>query len=414
MDQPIKKTVFENWNRKAIALISAIIVWIIVNQSITESKTIPNIPIKILNLPADKTIIGLLPNGYTSQRVTLTLSGSKDVVRQLEPGDLEVHLDASTTHSDTWVVQINKKQLVSLHPSIDLRHNVTQVHHPELVLKLSPLAEEKVPVSIRYEKEETPQGYIFLNIWPDKFSQSISTAKEVLIKLRKEGLTLPLDFNAISTEELDAIAASENDHVIDEVSFYIPNSWKRITLPFKPYAEKDLNAPEAEQLRIEFLKEELIPINREIPLAIYTPSQHLSSLNSLSYHLQESKEVSFVNGNPVFTRPLYARYVSRRFLDIVREYLALFVIAVPQSERQFLQWSFEVIDSQDLEDTYVAYALANDSTETKHLHDQKRREKLLRKRFHFYLNSLRLFTADGYPLNLICTVEDDEVTVTSE
>lgn len=106
METVIYNFFFHNWKRKALALVSAAIVWLFVNQSITEVKTISNVPIRIINLPSDKTIQGLLPNGILSKRITLTLTGTKDVIEELEPGDVEVLLDASLADQDDWIVRV--------------------------------------------------------------------------------------------------------------------------------------------------------------------------------------------------------------------------------------------------------------------------------------------------------------------
>src|SRR5262245_16925541 len=127
---------FHNWQLKIIALIVGFITWLFVSNSIMTTKTIPSIPIRIVNIPQDKTIQGLLPNGVLSKRTTLTLTGKKDVVEQLEPGDLEVLLDSSNQPNE-WTVQISKKNLVSLNPDLDL-FNISNVEHPEFVIKLSP------------------------------------------------------------------------------------------------------------------------------------------------------------------------------------------------------------------------------------------------------------------------------------
>src|ERR1700722_4318953 len=111
MDSIIFKLLFNNWQRKCLAIIAAVIIWYFVNHSITAIKTIPHVPIRIVNLPQGKTVQGLLPNGILAKRVTLTLNGKKGVVDQLEPGDIEVHIDA-TNNPDEWIVQVNKKNLV--------------------------------------------------------------------------------------------------------------------------------------------------------------------------------------------------------------------------------------------------------------------------------------------------------------
>ena len=89
MESVIRRMFLHNWQRKLVAVLTAIVIWLFVNHSINETKTIFNVPIRIINLPPDKTIPGLLPNGMLSRRITLTLTGAKDVIEEMEPGDLE-------------------------------------------------------------------------------------------------------------------------------------------------------------------------------------------------------------------------------------------------------------------------------------------------------------------------------------
>src|SRR5271154_7194218 len=94
---------FHNWQRKILALLTAIIIWIFVSHSIQETKTIANVPIRIVNLPSDKTVLGITPNGILTRRISLALTGTKDVIEDLETGDVEVLLDASLANSDQWI-----------------------------------------------------------------------------------------------------------------------------------------------------------------------------------------------------------------------------------------------------------------------------------------------------------------------
>lgn len=108
MESLINNLIVYQWQRKLWALAAALVVWFFVNYTITSSKTIPSVPIRVINLPTDKTIYGLLPNGFLSKRTPLTLTGTRDVIDQLEPGDLEIIVDVSNLPSD-GIVQITKK-----------------------------------------------------------------------------------------------------------------------------------------------------------------------------------------------------------------------------------------------------------------------------------------------------------------
>ena len=185
MDNVVTHFFTNNGQRKFAALIMAIILWLLVDHSIIETKTIPNVPIRIINLPQDKTIMGLLPNGVLQRRISVTLSGSKEIIDKLEPGDLEVVLDVSTANSDEWVIKLTKKNLVSLNPNLDIIHNVTQVDHSEFIVKISRLVTAKIPITILPPAGDPPNGYEFLDIWPLKLTQTVS-GRRMKCKLRQK------------------------------------------------------------------------------------------------------------------------------------------------------------------------------------------------------------------------------------
>jgi hypothetical protein len=405
---------FRNLNLKAIALITAVIVWIFVNQSITETKTIPNVPVKVTNLPPDKTIIGLLPNGYISQRITLTLSGSKDVIQQLEQGDLEVHIDASSPDTEDWFVQITKKNIVSLNPSLDLRHHLNQVTHPDFAVKLSNLITEKVPIFVKRPTGNPPEGYEFLDIWPERLMQTMSGPKEEIQKLKGKGLELTLDLSKVTKEMLDSLKHSKKNDHDDEISYAVPEKWKKVPIKFRDNNMQEINDPDAQNLRIDFLKKDLLPLGKEIPISVYYPIKYLDKINPTTDKLTETKNVHLRNGVALFSVPVYFKDVSRRFIDIIRDHLELVVIAAPKSEREFLQWSVEVIDTREMEDTYVAYVITEQKQSGLNISNPSQREEILRKRFKEYMQKLTLFTANGEKLNLVCSFDQGKITVLSE
>ena len=228
MESIVSQLFFNNWQRKLVALISALIIWAFVNHSINATKTIPSVPIRVINLPADKTIHGLLPNGIFSKRITLTLVGTKGVIDEIEPGDVEVLLDASTVDTDEWIVKISKKNLVSLNPEIDLAQHVSLVGHPDLIIKLSKVVTAKVPVTVETPKGSSPPGYEFLDIWPQQMFHTLSGPEEEVQKIKEKGLTLSFDIADITKADLDALKSSGHN---DEVSFFLPKKWKQVVIP---------------------------------------------------------------------------------------------------------------------------------------------------------------------------------------
>jgi len=400
----------KNWQRKAVALVTAIIAWIFVNHSIIETKVIPSVPIRVINLPANKTVLGLLPNGVLSKRITLTLSGTKDVISELEPGDIVVVIDASTIDRDEWILQITKKNLVSLNPSIDLVHHITDVKHTEYILKLSPLVTDKVPITILPPTGTPPSNYEFLDIWPQRLMQTISGPEEAVKSLKTKGLEISFDLNQISKKDLDAIKPPHGNILDDEITFLIPASWKQIGIPFHNNVE-EFNDPEAEFLRIDFLRKEFHSIDKAIPIRVFYPLVSIDKLNPNTLFLVPNDHVQNEKGIFVLKTPLFLHDVSQLFVDIIRENLEIAIVAATKEERSSLEWSVEIINPHSLEDAYVAFLFSNTTQGKNAVSYSKSREKMLRKRFREYLQKLTLYVSPEKKLHLDNSMDGNSIKV---
>ncbi len=403
----------EHWQHKLLALFTALVLWIFVNHSITETKAIPNVPIRVINLPQDKAISGMLPGGYLKDRIALTLTGRKDAIMDLESSDLEVHIDAQTSGSDDWAVTIVKSMLVSLNPAFDPKRHITHVRHNEFILKLSDLVVDKVPIRIKHPIGHSPSGYEFLDIWPYSLQQTVSGPREEVEQLKmKGGLKLYLDLNLVSQEQLDQLIANHTGSHEDEVNYFVPDKYKRVMIPFENSRMQKINDPNAKDLRITFLRKKIHRIGKPIPVQVFYPMKTSHILNPNKYPLKEGEAITIHNGIPYLKVPLYTKNVSRIFLDVVLEHLQLVVIASPTDEKNSLPWSLEVINPQQLEERYVALSLEDP------LADPDDRESApfkhgehLRKRFREYLFRLKLFTSPNKPLELKASLEEDSIEV---
>ncbi|MGZ3733083.1 MAG: CdaR family protein, partial [Parachlamydiaceae bacterium] len=359
MESIIIQFFLHNWQRKLLALVTAIILWFFVSHSITEIKVIRNVPIRISNLPSDKTVVGLLSNGLLNRRINLTLTGAKDVIEEIEPGDLEVNIDASAIDHNDWIVQINKKNLRSLNPAIDLSNNINSVSHSDFVIKLNRLTTAKVPIHILPPKGEAPEGYEFLDIWPQQLMQTLSGPEEEIERLKAKGLEITFDLNDISKAELDTLKGPQQGGNNNEISFSIPYDWKQVEVPFRNHLPEEINDSDAQNLRIDFLRLEFLPIDRQLPIHVFYPTKNLSELNPASTSIASGNYVVSSKGVSLFARPLYVKNVSRLFLNVIRDYLEITIIASSKNESEILPWDFEVVTPHDLEDTYVAYQMAH-------------------------------------------------------
>lgn len=410
----ISRSFIHNWQQKLVALASALVIWFFVSHSIIETKVIPGVPIRIVNLPAEKTILGLNPNGLLSKRVTLTLTGTKDVIHDIEPGDLEALIDASMIDHDDWIVQINKKNLVSLNPAIDLKNHISQISHTEHVIRIRPLVTDKVPITIQPPTGKPPEGYEYLDIWPQRMMQTITGAEEEIQNLKITGLEVTYDLNQITKADLDGTKASQNHLQDDEISFMIPNKWKKITIPFHNNAQEDFNDPEAQILRIDFLRKELLPIKNVIPIRVFYPLKFSELINPSTYRLELSHHIQEKNHLTFFSHPLFARGVSRLFLDVIRENMEITIMAAPKSERELLHWTLDIVDASTLEDIYVAFLISHLNNLKNPEPITKNRELLFRNRFRDYVQKLTLFSSPDDKLHLEGKLENNTIQVLSE
>lgn len=404
--------VLHNWQRKLFALIAAVIIWFLVSHSITDTKMIRNVPIRIYNLPADKTIIGLLPNGILNKRINLILSGSKDVIEQIRPGDLEVNIDAAAIDHADWIVQIGKKNLVSLNPNIDIASNINSVSHTEFVIKLNRLVTAKVDVQIMPPIGEAPEGYQFLGIWPQKLVQTINGPEEEIMRLQSKGLELTFDLNEISKSSLDAIQEASGANGNNEVAFPVPTKWKNVTISLCNKIIEELNDPDVQHLQIDFLKLELLAVEEKIPLRIFFPVRNLATVNPNSLSFALNKNVSEEHAVSLFTHPLFVKHISRLFLNVVKDFLVINVVASPKSEGDVLQWGIEVVTPKELEETYVAYQMA-ESAHNKHGSRITRKKELFyRQRFRDYLHRLALYLSKDHKLNIQSSINGNKIEIT--
>ena len=412
MDSIITRIFINNWQRKLISLIGAIVIWLVVNQSIIDTKTIRNVPIRIVNLPTDKTITGLLPNGILNKRITLTLSGTKDVVDELEPGDLEVLIDAAYIDHAEWIVQITKKNLISLNPSIDLHNHITQVTNNEFVIKLNRLVTAKVPITINKPIGDPPSGYEYLDIWPQKLQQTVTGAESEVHKLKDTGLELTFNLNEITKEELDTIKSPQQGLQNDEVSFFVPSKWKQIAIPFLNTALEEINDPEAQALRIDFLRKEFLTVSSPIPIKVFYPLKNGATINPEMYPLDNTLPISTVNGITVLKGKFFTKDVSRLFLEVISDNLQIVIVASPSSEREVLQWGVEIVDPRQLENTYLAFIFAQSANQkSTAVPISQKREYQLRKRFREYLQKFALYVSREQKLSLDCRLKDKKITV---
>jgi hypothetical protein len=406
----LERFFLKNWPRKLVALIAAIFIWFLVSQTITVTRTIADVPVKIINLPPDKTVLGLLPNGLLNKRISITISGSKSVVQDLRPTDLEVVINADG-HKESWIATISKRDLVSANQGFDIRKDIKEVTANDLFIKLSKLITEEVPVIITKPIGDPPKGYQYLDIWPKYLNQKISGPEDQVRELKQKGITLTFNLNRITQADLDSLYERQ---MKDEISFMVPDAWKKVAIPFKDNALEPLNDPRADLLRIDFLKQELIPLKMELPISIFFPIKYSQTINPQTYSLATNEIVQTKNGLKRLAVPLYVRDVSNLFLEVVRENLLFIVVAVPKSVQEYLDWAIQVIDDKNLEEAYVKATLKQTDEKYSEESFTKYSEQAIRYRFRDYMRNLVVYREDGKPFQLRALLEANTITLEQE
>lgn len=402
----------QNWPRKLISLALAIGVWYLVSQSMASTKTIPNIPIRIINIPEGKTVEGLQSNGILQKRITLTLNGNKNLLEELASNDIEVVIDASNRRGE-WIATISKKNLVSLSPDLNIYRGINKVSHKNFILKMTNLVSEKIPVVITQPIGQAPKGYQFLDIWPYHLFMTVSGPENVVKEVKNRGIKLTFNLNDISEAQLDDLQANTSSQS-DVVSFYIPNYWKHISIPEISTSPIPIDDNNASQLRIDFVRSELIPINHPIPVNLFFPYQETSQLNAQKIQVVNGNFIESKNGQKLLNRRLFAKGVSELFLDVVSDMIELIIIVNPKPEGNHLDWSLQFVNPKVLEDRYVSILLTDTSDKAISDLQPHVREDYLRNRFRSYMSRMRLYNSDFEKMKLSIQLNTNKIQISEQ
>jgi hypothetical protein len=109
--------------------------------------------------------------------------------------------------------------------------------------------------------------------------------------------------------------------------------------------------------------------------------------------------------------PLYAKGVSRLFLDTVKDMVQLVVIASPKAENETPLWNMQFVYPIELEDRYVAKVMSESNDEMADVQPHHR-EDYLRNRFRGYMNRFRLYTPSNNKLALKIELQANTISIT--
>ncbi len=406
----MKKIFLDSWQRKLVSFVLAIIVWIVVNHSMSSQKTIHNISVKVKNLPEGKTVEGLQKDGTLNRKISLTLSGNQAILDRLSGSQIQVMIDAKNKRGE-WITSVSKKNLVSLSSEIDIASAVSKVSHHDLIIKMSNLVSERIPVLVTKPIGDAPKGYQFLDIWPYHLFITVQGPQEAIKRLKAKGLKLTFNLSDISPSELDALSTKNRGSFSDEMSFFIPDSWKKLSIPSLSEVDLPIDDPKSASLRIDFTKKDLIPIDNPIPISLFFPLKFSRSLNPVTAQIKIGNVVEKRNGIFLLTLPLFAKGVSRQFVDVIKDRIEVSIMASGNQEKLSFPWRVQFMFPQDLEDQYVTKLLNDYPEENTSL---QVREEYLRNRFRNFMNSFRLYTKEEKKLSLDIALEKDKLVINTE
>ncbi len=407
----LKKYFFENWQRKGFSLFIAIVTWCVINHSLTSNKTISNVPIKVVNLPSNKTVIGMQENGVMEKTVSLTLVGNKTALDRLNPNALEIVVDASDK-PDVWVESIAKKHLVALNGDVDLGKGISQISPLNVTFRSIKLVTEKIPIVITQPIGDAPRGYQFLDVWPYHMTLTVKGPEDVVTMLKSKEHRLTFNLNDINKSDLDTIQTRENGAKKEVISFPVPVHWKQIEIPSLSNTPLQIDDPDANQLRIDFVRYDLLPLESTLPVTLFFPHEHLSHLNPITCSLEQSGLLKNENGINILNERLYAKGVSRLFLEVVKDMMQLQIVVSPNADHgNRLSWSVQFVNPRNLENEYVARLKTEFSDEDSKIFQPVLKEIYWRNRFRSYMSRFELFKEDGSKLDLNVQLDSHAIII---
>ena len=404
------KLFLEHWPRKLLALLLSAIIWLVVSHSLTATRTINNIPVRVINIPEGKTVEGLQPNNKLAKRLNVTLVGNKTILEELTPYDFEIVLDAGG-RPDEWIATIGTKNIASLNPEMDISSGIKRIYHPNLLIRMTAVATDKIPVIITQPIGEAPRSYQFLDVWPYRLYLTVTGPEAVVRQLKMKEQRITFNLSDISKAQLDTLSEKAEEKNDDVISFFVPDQWKQLLIPSLSEHPININDPQAKLLRIDFIHCQSFPIDVSIPIALYFPLNTSQMLNPLETLIAPGGIVKDVQGIPLITTPLYANGIDRLFLEIVRNRMQIMIDVAPSGENQQLDWSLQFINPRLLEDVYVNALMSDVSDADIRLMKPLLREEYLRNRFRSYMNNLQLFNSDQTPFQPIVELKNQRIVI---
>lgn len=136
MKKLLNSIFIENWQRKLISLILAIIIWLLVNNSLITQKTYKNVRVRVANVPRGMSVQGLTQDGFLERKIALKIEGHKKFLDDLHSDDIQIVLNAHDKDKN-WVAIVNKNQIVFLNKLVNPYPYIRSISHKPFVISMN-------------------------------------------------------------------------------------------------------------------------------------------------------------------------------------------------------------------------------------------------------------------------------------
>lgn len=409
MIQYVRSLIFFQLPRKLLALFAAVLVWVAIDQASQATKRFQDVRIQIINIPEDRAVEYILSAGTPTKTMAVSLHGKKSILDSITQDDIEVVIDAKDHTEDEWVATLNASDIVSLLPGISLHNSISTINHESIIVKYANVITEQVPVFITRPVGHSPKGYTFLDVWPYEIQATVTGIDKEITELKQKGLKLTYNLNEIKRSTLENSAPDQSESDNDIITFYPPKHWNEIHKNNKGIRSIQIGDDYLDSIRLEFIRSELVPFNGELQLASFLPTssplfEKFKEITFSGPSIKEKSKATFI-----LSHPLFAKGVSRLFLETVKDMIT--IIAIPTHHSHTVETSIQFINPIQLENKYVSKILSSISdNEIKRLSPELR-QIYLRNRFRSYMNKFRLVKDDNSPLTFTFDEEHSTIVV---
>ena len=401
----LKRLFIDHWFRKLIATLLALVTWYTVDQSLSSTKTIKGISMRVVNIHDDYVVPGILSSGTLSSKISLAITGRREVIHELNASDIEVVIDASGK-TGQWIETIDRKNISLLSQDNSIIRGISRVQNTPIAMNLKQASQDLIPVYVTPPKGSAPRGYEYLDIWPYHFNVKLKGPEEEIKRLKQQGIRLRFDLHKITRDQLEkSVTKSTNDIV----TFYVPQEWKTLEVPTICNEKITIDENNAKYMRIDFVRTRSIPLQFSIPLQLFiSPSL---KINANQINIASSPIVGLQKNQKVLKKTLYAKGVSELFMKNIRDLIALSINLTPPLDKENIDWSVHFINPKILEERYISMMLSDSEDASLEGISHKFRQEYLRNRFRSYMNRFKLYDENDNPIELNIKLENKDLHI---